>query len=109
MPVKSQVNSSVTHDIAKIDNYSVYRHLGNKFTYKSIRASTSTVFSEPLLLAYTKLQAQTKIYGPLVPLDTSAWAFKGGFCACALSTKINFSTVIPALGGLSRINKTKKS
>ena len=26
-------NSSVTHDIAKIDNYSVYRWLGNKIIY----------------------------------------------------------------------------
>ena len=38
MPVNSRkyclVNSSVTHDIAKIDNYSVYRWLGNNANYK---------------------------------------------------------------------------
>ena len=37
MSVNSQkywlVNSSVTHDIAKIDNYSVYRWLGNTYNY----------------------------------------------------------------------------
>ena len=27
------VNSSVTHGIAKMDNYSLYRRLGNKFIY----------------------------------------------------------------------------
>ena len=30
-------NSSVTHDIAKIDNYSVYRRLGNNFDYTTNR------------------------------------------------------------------------
>ena len=39
MPVNSQkyclVNSSVTHDIEKIDGYSVYRRLGNTIGYRS--------------------------------------------------------------------------
>ena len=35
MPVKfiDRLNSSVTHDIAKIDNYSIYRGLGNNYNY----------------------------------------------------------------------------
>ena len=40
-------NSSVTHDIAKIDNYSVYRRLGNnkEYLYKNIRVGVRIIFS----------------------------------------------------------------
>ena len=51
--------------------------------------------SEPSLLAYINIECRWKLrpkFRPLAPLDTwSAWAFKGGFCAHVISTKISCS------------------
>ena len=41
----SLVNSSVTHVIAKIDNYSVYRQFGNNFYYSTNRHEITVYYT----------------------------------------------------------------
>ena len=56
------------------------RAYANVYTHQSIRFSRT----------YSKdVDVDThKHLRPLAPLSTSTWAFKGGFCAYAISTKI---------------------
>ena len=50
------------------------------------------VSSEPSLLAYLRYGCRGRPEcRPLAQLVTSAWAFKGGFCSCSISTKCLWS------------------
>ena len=48
-------NSSVTHDIAKVDNYSVYRRLGGNLEYLML-LSTNYTKQTSLSIQYSKLE-----------------------------------------------------
>ena len=54
-------NSSVTHEIAKIDNYSVYRWFGINFDYTTTRHEITIILPMTLRGAYFKIRLNRQI------------------------------------------------